>query len=132
MIEITFSLISGIVIGLVSGLVTGYYFERRESIHTRAQNDEFRRQLSVLKTTLYSVAAPESAPRDAFMRPPDIASAVTERALATQDPSGRVQRAALVTHFVGRGFGSTEVEAAIDSMCNSGAAQAQGKWVQLR
>jgi hypothetical protein len=117
-----------LVIGLAGGLITGFYFERR----ARHQNAELSRQLSVLKTRISNWGFQrDAAGKAAQAMVEDLTSLVTARALMTQNAEGRVDPRELIAYFVERGKDAKEVEDAISSMYNVGAAKEEGRWLQL-
>ena len=116
----------GLGIGLAGGLITGFYFERRAV----RQSKELDRQLSALKTTMYSLGAPAEVVDERTLYD-DLASEVTARARETQDASGRVRRPDLIAHFVARGDDPGDIEAVISSMSAVGAAKEEGEWLRL-
>lgn len=116
--------------GLATGLLTGLFFERRATRAAQDQNEELRAQMETLKATIYSLggrAALERVDADLSTLPEDVVT----RAAGAQDASGRVDRQALVAHFVQQGHNRREVEQAIASMCESGAAVGEGRWLQM-
>ena len=117
----------GLGIGLAGGLITGFYFERRAV----RQNAELLRQISVLKTTMYSLGAPAEVVNEEPTLAEDLASLVTAHARQTQDASGRVHRPDLIAHFVARGDDPRDIEAVISSMSAVGAAKEEGEWLRL-
>jgi len=121
------SLMTALGIGLAGGLITGFYFERRAV----RQNVELLRQISVLKTTMYSLGASGEVGNVEPTLADDLASLVTAHARQTQDASGRVHRPELIAHFVARGDDPSDVEAVISSMSAVGAAEEEGEWLRL-
>jgi hypothetical protein len=118
------------IVSLIVGIVTGLIFERRATVTARRQNRELQRQVSVLKTSIFSMGAHEDG--DESEPPPqDLAGLVTARAIATQDPAGRVNRRALFAHFVERGHRAGDIEAAVSSLCETGTAVEEGSWLQM-
>jgi len=118
------------IVSLIVGVVTGLIFERRATMTARRHNEELQRQVSVLKTSIFSMGAQEE---DDEIEPPpqDLAGLVTARAIATQDPAGRVSRRALVAHFVERGHRARDIEAALSSLCETGTAVEENSWLQI-
>jgi hypothetical protein len=37
----------------------------------------------------------------------------------------------LIAHFVEKGFGRSDIEAAIDSLCGAGIAREEGSWLRI-
>jgi hypothetical protein len=120
------SLLTALGIGLAGGLITGFYFERRAV----RQNEDLVRQISVLKTTMYSLGAQAEVVDERTLYD-DLASQVTARARQTQNASGLVRRPDLIAHFVARGDDPRDVEAVISSMSAVGAAKEEGEWLRL-
>jgi hypothetical protein len=118
------------VASLGVGVVTGFVFERRASREARVNNEELKRQVSALKTIMLSLSG-----RKAAVEPPvgqdDLAGQLTQRAISTQSPEGRVDRRALRAHFVERGFAARDIDAAISSMCKAGVAKEDGSWLRM-
>jgi hypothetical protein len=126
-----FNEIVSLVIGVIAGGITGFFFERRATNNAKRYNEDLQRQVSVLKTSVFSLAG---RPGEAVEDPPppqDLPSLVTERAIATQDPAGRVSRRALVAHFLEQGHSDRDIEAAISSLCETGIAREDGQWLQM-
>jgi uncharacterized protein YneF (UPF0154 family) len=115
---------------LIVGLVTGFFFERRATNRTRRENEGLMRQISVLKTSVFSLGGKPSE-AEAGSPPRDLAGLVTERAMATQDPAGRVSRRALVAHLLEQGHADRDIEASISSLCETGVAREDGPWLQM-
>lgn len=119
----------GEAISLVAGVATGFVFERRATRGVKQSNKDLQRQISALKTSIASlgghIEAPVTRPTD------DLATLVTKRAIATQSPDGRVDRRALIAHFVGCDFPAREVDAVISSICRAGIAEEEGFWLQM-
>jgi hypothetical protein len=118
------------LVSLGAGFASGWFFERRASISARGQNEELIRQISVLRTSMSNVSGRKIV-RPGSTQGRDLTSEVTQRAISTQDPEGRVDRASLIAHFVERGFGHGDVEAAIGSLCSAGIAKQEGSWLQI-
>ena len=118
------------LVSLGAGFTSGWFFERRASKSARIQNAELTRQISVLRTSILSSGSGPMAelPRD---RAGDLAGEVTQRAISTQDPEGRVDRSALIAYFVGKGFRHGDIETAIASLCGSGVAKEEGAWLRI-
>jgi hypothetical protein len=118
------------VVALVAGVVTGLVFERRATRRAKRDNEDLARQVSVLKTSIFSLGG-EPPGTDEDPHPRDLAGQVTERAVATQDAAGRVNRRALIAHFLEQGYAGRDVEAAIASLCETGIAEEDGPWLQM-
>jgi hypothetical protein len=118
------------VVSLAAGFASGWFFERRASKSARTQNAELIRQISVLRTSISNFGGrkPVIAELD---RERDLSSEVTRRAIATQDPEGRVDRSALIAHFVEKGFPHGDIEDAIGSLCSAGIAKEEGSWLRI-
>ena len=127
------SFVTALGIGLVGGLMTGFYFERRAVRQSKRDNEEFQRQISVLRTMLSNLGVQHQSvvgkPRT-LVDDLDLASRVTARAQKMQDPSGRVHRPELIAYFVERGANPSDVEAVISSMSAVGAKE-EGQWLKL-
>lgn len=118
------------LVSLGAGFASGWFFERRASTAARTQNAELVRQISVLRASISNYDGRKPRMLDVAQEH-DLSSEVTQRAIATQDPEGRVDRNALVAHFVGKGFGQRDIEAAIGSLCSAGIARQEGPWLQI-
>jgi hypothetical protein len=118
------------LLSLVAGIATGLIFERRSTKEAKLQNDELRRQVSVLRTSVLSIGGKHSlgVTRSSTT---DLASLVTERAIATQDAEGRVDRGALVAYFVERDYSATDIDAVVAAFCQAGIAEEEGVWVRM-
>lgn len=116
--------------GLITGLITGLVFERRATRSTRQQNEGLRSELSVLRATVLSLGGQIDDEHD-LVAPDNLLDSVAARAVATQDPSGRVNRGALIAHFMQRGNDVSDVELAIATLCNTGKAKEDGSWLQM-
>jgi hypothetical protein len=126
------SAVIGLATGLVAGLLTGFYFERRSTLNIRRQNQELGRQLSALRTILYSIGAPQAKIEEHVEREnSDLTSRVTARALATQDATGRVRSHELVAYFVEKGERVADIEAALHSLCTVGRVKEEGEWLKM-
>jgi hypothetical protein len=118
------------MLSLVAGFITGFVFERRATNRAREYNDDLQRQVSVLKTRVFSLSGKPPESPDAA-RVEDLAGLITERAIATQNPAGRVDRRALTAHFVEREYTPADVSAVISSLCQTGVAEEDGIWLQM-
>lgn len=116
-------------VSLVAGLVTGFFFEHRAARSARRDKEELMRQVSALRTRVRSLGGVDAA--DPQPPPRDLAGLVTEWAIAKQDSSGRVQRQAVVAHFLERGHAARDIEAAISSLCRAGITKEEGRWLQM-
>ncbi len=122
--------IVSLVAGLIAGLLTGFIFERRATRSAELQNEGLRRELGVLKATIYSLGGAVEPLREPDPSA-DLTGVVARRAVATQGPSGRVVRPALVAHFLQSGHDVADVEAAISSLVESGAIKEDGHWLHV-
>jgi hypothetical protein len=122
--------IVSLVGGLVTGLVTGYIFERRSTKALAQQNKELRTEMGVLKATILSLGGEVDGEHELPV-PDNLVSFVAARATATQDPTGRVNRAALVAHFLQQGYVVSDIEAAISSLCVGGTLKEDGSWLRI-
>lgn len=112
------------------GVVTGLVFERRASKEARVNNEELKRQVSALKTTMLSLSGGKSSV-EPLAGQGDLAGQLTQRAISTQSPEGRVDRHALRAHFVAHGFAARDIDVAISSLCRAGVATEDGSWLQM-
>jgi hypothetical protein len=118
------------ILSLIAGVITGLVFERRATREVRKYNDELQRQVSVLKTSVMSLGGgPHRVPVGPLAE--DLPSLVTKRAIATQGPTGRVDRRALIAHFIEREYAAPEIDAAVSSLCQAGVAREDGMWLQI-
>jgi hypothetical protein len=118
-------------ISLLLGVSTGLFFERRYVRDTERSNEQLRMQVTGLRTALFSFTG---SPNDALEEPRglgDLTEQVTLRAIATQDPSGRVDRSALVAHFLEASFCLREIDEVLASLCLSGVAKEEGAWLRM-
>ncbi len=125
------SLIAGLVTGLIAGLVTGLFFERKAIKSAKGDKEDLMRQVSVLKTMINSIGGNSGRAATGPPVPQDLAGLVTERAIATQDSAGRVQRRALVAHFLEQGRATRDIDAAISSLCKAGITREDDPWLQM-
>lgn len=122
----------GIIVGLLLGLLTGFFFEHRATKVARAQNEDLRHELEVLRASVYSLGGdPEPDRRPTIQPAADPLADVRSRALVTQDASGRVRRLELVAHFIERGANANDVQAALAHLLETGEAKEQGRWLQI-
>jgi uncharacterized protein YneF (UPF0154 family) len=119
------------IVSLVAGVLTGFFFERRATNDARRYNEDLQRQVSVLKTSVFSLGGKSGEAAEDSPPSRDLAGLVTERAIATQDPAGRVNRRALIAHFLEREHAARDIEAAISSLCDTGIAHEDGQWLQM-
>jgi hypothetical protein len=117
-------------ISLIAGVVTGLVFERRATKGVKESNVDLQNQISALRIGMLGLGL-EPAMRSMADSEDDLATLVTKRAMATQGPEGRVDRSALVAHFVERSYLAREVDAVISSICRSGLAEEEGRWLQM-
>lgn len=117
-------------ISLIAGIATGFVFERRATSGIKESNEDLQRQISVLKTSVFSLSG-KPAPKLPVDTEGDLATMVTSRAIATQRPDGRVDRSALIAYFVERDHQAREVDTVISSICRAGLAHEEGRWLQM-
>jgi hypothetical protein len=117
-------------ISLVVGIVTGFVFERRATRGVKESNEDLQNQISALRTGVLGLGIGPPA-RSHTDGEDDLAALVTKRAMATQGPEGRVDRSALVAHFVERSYLAREVDAVISSICRAGLAEEEGRWLRM-
>ncbi len=117
-------------ISLIAGVVTGFVFERRATRGVKESNEDLQNQISALRTGVLGLGI-EPVARLKDRDEDDLAALVTKRAVATQDPGGRVDRSALVAHFVECDYLAREVDAVISSICRAGLAEEEGRWLQM-
>jgi hypothetical protein len=120
----------GETISLIAGVVTGFVFERRGTRGVKESNEDLRRQISALKTSMLGLGV-ERSPNRNGAGTEDLTSRMTKRAMATQGPEGRVSRSALVAHFIEHDYTTREIDAVISSMCRAGLAREEGHWLQM-
>lgn len=131
------------LISLATGVLTGVVFERRATRRAEQSNavleqsnEELERsnesldhQVEKLRRTVLSLGGDLNG---CHRRPEghNLSSSVIERAMATQDPTGRVSRRALRAHFL-QSHTADEVDAAIESICRAGNAKEDGQWFRM-
>jgi hypothetical protein len=116
-----------IAAGLIVGLGTGFYFERRASTATRKENAELRAELSTVRESVYMMGGERAPAKRAHAAQVD--DELMAWVLANQDSEGRVQVARVIGEFVRRGVPSSDVQAALDSMCEAGRLSRSEGWV---
>jgi hypothetical protein len=119
------------LLSLVAGIATGIVFERRATGRERRHSEDLQRQVSVLKTSVLSLGGSRDGAGESNRPPQDLAGAVTKRALETQDAAGKVTRQALKAYFVEQGNSGRDIDAAIESLCETGVAEKDGQWLQM-
>lgn len=120
-----------ILAGMVLGLLTGFYFERRATRATEAQNRELRHELETLRSTVYSLGGDPDL-RAADYYPVDLLTAVRARALATQNAAGKIRRREIIAHFIEKGADTGDIEAALAELCATDFLREEGHWLQVR
>jgi hypothetical protein len=115
-------------VGIIVGVLTGYYFEHRSTKAARAQNDELKRQLQELRETVYSLGGSSGTTVEI---PPsgDLVSDVLRWASTVQDPSGRVAKSQLMTHFIESGKAKADVDDALNRLSTAGSIRLADHWI---
>lgn len=119
------------LVSLIAGVITGFIFERRATKGVRQYNEDLQRQVSVLKTSVMSLGGKPNYASPTARPDVDLASLVTQRAIATQDSAGRVDRRALIAHFIEREYAAHDVDVVVASLCQTGIAEEDGPWLQM-
>ncbi len=117
-------------VSLLVGVITGFVFERRATNGAKRYNEDLLRQISVLKTSIFNLSGKPDG-KQAALPAPDLAGLITQRAIATQDPAGRVDRRALIAHFVEHDYAPRDINEVISSLCQTGIAEEDGLWLQM-
>jgi hypothetical protein len=121
----------GLIVGLLSGFLSGFYFERRATTAAKAYSRELERDLDEIQHSVLSMGGslPDSEPSGDGA---ELLDQVHRRALATQDPQGRVSTAALRTYFLAKGHAAGSIDQAVEELCAAGEAQEVDRWLMLR
>lgn len=118
-----------LAVGLIVGLATGFYFERRNARDARVAKQELQDQLARLRSTVLSMGATQTVTKERQLT--DIESALLNRALSTQDPSGRVRRSELVAYLMEEGFSRSQIDEAMVRLVESGLAREDEPWMYM-
>jgi uncharacterized protein YneF (UPF0154 family) len=123
--------IANLALGILIGVLTGFFFERRATKSVQAHNAELEVELDALRSSIYSMGGRPAAPKQAATVVPEFEQAVKYYAVSTQDSSGRVQIGAIVSHFMSKGHPKDEIDAAVQRICDGGAARRNDNWLDI-
>ncbi|WP_217922470.1 carboxylesterase family protein [Miltoncostaea oceani] len=121
-----------IAVGLVLGLLTGFFFERRATRSANDQNAVLRDQIAALRTVVLSLGGDPDRLAATSAPAVDLIGAVRERALATQDASGRVRSQSIVAYFIDHGSPAADIDEAVEQLLAEGFMTREGRWLQIR
>ena len=118
-------------IGLGVGTVTGLFFERRSTRAAQQHTRELEEELAALRTSIYSVGGGvPSVDKDPPPAEP-LLEQVLSKARAIQNADGRLSRTLLTSHFFARGYRASDIDGVVQTLCATGAAREDGKWLEV-